>query len=371
LRRRVARFGLYLADLLRSRTDSQGTVNYAVSLARALSQVIEGPDRLIVLVNAELLPELEDLLDGTTVVAEILPAPTSMPRRLLFDHLVSVVLARRLRLDSLHFPKGFIPSVRPSMPIISTIHDDIAYQLTTNSLGIPDRSAKRRYFARELQRSLRKSDRILTVSDFSARQLAKLVPTARSKIRVTYEGLPQSFLDTPILLDKKPRLIHFSSSLPHKRTNSLLRWVQPYIEESGNELILVGPLPAETESSAAFTHIPGPLSGEEIASMVAEASVLLFPSVYEGFGLPPLEAMAVGTPATWSRCCAMNETLADFPGGHAPDSESGFRTALEAVLLLSPDERHQHASAVRSRTEWTPVAEATLAAYRDAAALGR
>jgi glycosyltransferase involved in cell wall biosynthesis len=115
--------------------------------------------------------------------------------------------------------------------------------------------------------------------------------------------------------------------------------------------------------------LPGYVDARTLRGLVAGAAVLAFPSRYEGFGLPPLEALAAGTPVVASDVPAVREVL----GRHArlvpPGDPDALAAALGRVLAEPPDGRVREAASQHARAfTWRRCAELTLAAYRSAVA---
>ena len=138
-------------------------------------------------------------------------------------------------------------------------------------------------------------------------------------------------------------------------------------------LVLVGPPGWGPAVDTANTITPGYLSGRELASVVAHASVFVFPSRYEGFGLPPLEALAAGTPVVASDLPVLREVLGEqasyVPVGDADALADTIGRALRAGDGGPGGRAARRAHA--ARFTWARCARATVAAYERAAATGR
>jgi glycosyltransferase involved in cell wall biosynthesis len=368
------RIGLYLADLRRSQTDSHGTINYALGLLHALPHALESGDELLVLANAEMAAELGQP-DGWTL--EVTRVPESLSRRLVTDHLLSQVWARRARLDVVHYPKGHIPLWRPHRPaVVATIHDDIAVQYARGSLGAVDSRLKRAYFAWAVIHAARGADRVLTVSHFSAGQIRALTNRSPDRVAVTYEA--SALPDIPFVTgaEREPTLLVFASTVAHKRTTQTLRWILRYLDQRQSSLVVtvVGKLPpgaASLSESPTVRLISDVLSNRDVADLLAHSRALVFGSVYEGFGLPPVEAYMLGTPAVYALSPALDEVMDGLPGGFGREDYGAFAAALDEVLALGDGDLRAAKADILRRYTWDEVARLTVEAYRVANAVAR
>jgi glycosyltransferase involved in cell wall biosynthesis len=358
------RVGLYLADLRRSKNDSHGTINYALGLLHALPQALESGDQLFVLANPEIAAELGPRQDWRL---ELVPVPGTVTRRLWTDHLLSQQWARRAHLDVLHFPKGHVPIWRPRRPaVVGTIHDDIAVQYARGALGAVDNRLKRWYFGQAVVHAARHADRVLTVSEFSAGRIRALSSRSPERVTVTFEG--SALPDRPFVpaTERDQALVLFGSTVPHKRTTQTLNWVLRYLAERRSPItaVVVGPLPAAFEGNPAVRRVSGVLSNEQVAETLGRARALVFGSVYEGFGLPPVEAYLLGVPAVYAETTAVSEIMDGFPGGFRPDDYRAFAAALDRILALTDGELRAAQAEMNRRYRWDEVARRTVDVYR-------
>jgi glycosyltransferase involved in cell wall biosynthesis len=362
------RLGIYIADQTRSSTSSQGIINYSLSLVRGLADRLRD-QMLIVYSNKELNRELGDL-DGNVELREE-PTPTTLARRLVYDTILAERWAARDRLDLLHYPKGFLPWVRSgSHARVATIHDDIPLQYRAGRWRFGS-SARWRYISAGLRRSLRTANHVLTVSEFSKQQLLGWTSSWGSTppdITVTYPAVAVQKPDPEA--SGESNLVMFGSAFPHKRTLHGLRLVVRYLDENRltHRVQVLGRLGPESltfvNENPRVEAIDTVLTTKELARMVAGAAAMVFPSEYEGFGLPPLEAMVLGTPAVYAFNGATRETLEGVAGGYEPDDFSSFATAMEKALGMPAPEVEAIGAMLGQRFSSEKMVNATLAAYR-------
>jgi alpha-1,3-rhamnosyl/mannosyltransferase len=199
-----------------------------------------------------------------------------------------------------------------------------------------------------LKHTLRRADRIMTVSESSRKQIESFMDRhgiARKEITVTYEPCLYEETSQPENPPKENYVIHLASVEPHKRTSHLIRWWHE-AEKSGRKLPtlhLIGSVPPEVESVLGSSHsiVKRPfLEDSALRAAYLNAKALVLPSEIEGFGLPALEAYFLGTPVCFVRGTSVDEVLAVATrkgGFHLSDSLSLFG-ALEEVLAMSAEE---------------------------------
>lgn len=360
------RVGIYLADFDRSRTDSHGILNYSLGLTRTVDMVLQQDEDLCVLASEGAAAELGELPNTSLTV---LPTPRTVAGRLSLDHWSVARWLERERIDVAHFPKGFIPFRRVKARVVATIHDDIPIALARGSKEEVALRLKRQYFASILTRSLRLADRVIVTSKSTRSALAALPAGRRTQFRVTYEGLGVTADDPVPIQEREPRVVVFGSRLPHKQTDATIRLLLPLLRQRGLTLTVLGYLPPGLEEfrGNCLSSIGRTLTTTEVIEIVSHSRAVVFGSMHEGFGLPPVEAWAVGTPATALRVSAMAEILAGLPGLHGKLSQPDLSGALDEVLALDEGSIATVSRAVRTKYSWEGAAKRTCAVYRELA----
>jgi glycosyltransferase involved in cell wall biosynthesis len=161
------------------------------------------------------------------------------------------------------------------------------------------------------------ADHIVTISEVSAKDIAKFIGVPNERISVVYNGvncLPVK--DAPaFFLPDAPFIVFVGSNDHHKNLDVVLKALSHDVLR-GIHIVLVGDN-RNCESQAKNlgvidrVHFLGRLNDEDLGLVISRALALVFPSLYEGFGLPPFEAALLGTPSICSNNSAMSELLAD------------------------------------------------------------
>jgi glycosyltransferase involved in cell wall biosynthesis len=291
--------------------------------------------------------------------------------------------AARARVDVIHAPAYTAP-LWSTMPVVLTIHD-VSYERHPEWYPY-QRDAIRRMFYR---RSARTAARVLTDSEFSAGEIAAAYQLPRERITVAplgvsdhfapgdrpNETLPADVLPAAITV---PFLLHVGDL--HERRNLPLI-VHAMLEAQRRpgmpalSLVLAGVdrgIGDRLRSYAREANTPdavvclGSVTDRQLLALYRGAAALVYPSRYEGFGLPVLEAMACGTPVIASRAASIPEVLGDAGVLLDPDDEPGW---AEAIAEVVNDEwrkgRMRKAGLARARSfTWARTAAITLDAYR-------
>jgi glycosyltransferase involved in cell wall biosynthesis len=280
---------------------------------------------------------------------------------------------------------GVLGLERAGLPLVTTIHHPITFDRRVDLAAAPTwraRLALRRWygFLRMQGRVARQVGRILCPSASSARDVVTDFGVDPARIQVVPLGVDAVF--TPPAAPRAPgRIVAMASAdIPMKGIATLLEAFAKLRTERDVELMLISrPKPGgQTEQiidrlaiadSVRFVH---GLTDTELAALVGSAEIACVPSLYEGFSLPTVEAMACATPLVVSRAGAIPEVVG--PDGLcadlvAPGDVGELETAL-GRLLDDPERRHRMGLAGRRRAleefSWRAVAEATAGAYRRA-----
>ena len=295
--------------------------------------------------------------------------------RLLTDHLHPLFIGRAFVPDVHYFPKGYLPLLDWfCAPSVVTIHDTII-QYDEDHYPRWRRPWEYGYWAMMLKHTLRKADRILTVSESSKQQIHAFMDRhriPRKEIIVTYEPCLYESTPQPVAPAKGNYVIHLASCEPHKRTAHLIRWW--HAEEARNrelpELHLIGTVPPEVLGLVASSRGIVRRAFLEDAALQAAylgARALILPSEIEGFGLPALEAYYLGTPVCFVKGTSVEEVLGEATGkgGFSLASAESLFSAVAEVMGMDTTEVYQCGLSLRASYAAERVAARMIAAFAE------
>ncbi len=295
----------------------------------------------------------------------------------------------RDRLDLFHATHYVLPPLFRSRAVV-TIHD-IIHVLYPQFL--PSRAAH--FYARVMiRRALERAGRIITVSYNTKRDLIDYFRVEGSRIEVIYNGVSPAFrADLPDGERQRvaarygipsPYLLFLGGEKPHKNIQNVVRAFGSARRKNAlpHALVLAGPLPKDTarldalvaalELSGAVRR-PGIVAEDDLPGLYAGADAFLYPTLYEGFGLPVVEAMACGTPVLTSATSALKEIAGGFAYLVDPMDIEAIAGGI-AVLTGDAKVRSDLIELGKKRAldfSWEKAADRTLAVYAAALKSGR
>ncbi|MBA3350227.1 MAG: glycosyltransferase family 4 protein, partial [Actinobacteria bacterium] len=224
--------------------------------------------------------------------------------------------------------------------------------------------------------SLRRAASVIVPTHAMARELIDRYGVADRRVVVTYEGVSPLFFGARPLSDvvlgrmgiPGPFVVAVCTLEPRKNLARLLKaWGAASDSLDGWTLALAGPTGWGPELPRVANVVPlGWIGDETLPGLLAAAELFCYPSLYEGFGLPPLEAMAAGTPTLVGRYGCAEEVLGDAAELVEPTDVDALRDALVA-LIGDAGRRRRLARAGRGKAltyTWERTAAATMDAYR-------
>jgi glycosyltransferase involved in cell wall biosynthesis len=283
---------------------------------------------------------------------------------LLFEQLKLPIKLRLLHASLVHSPNCFLPLVRPC-PGIVTIHD-LAFEVWPSDFA---RLTRLKYQA-VTPRAARSAERIICPSAFTRDDICARYGVDPQKMRVVAEAPALPLADEPP--PPGPYVLAVGDLRAKKNLAALVRaYVELRIrEEVPHRLVLAGIDGGEgprLRSLAGETpvELTGYVSDRRLDALIRGAELLVHPSVYEGFGLVVLEAMARGTPVLAARGSALPETGGDAAAYFDPADSGGLRTSLASLLgdEAARGELSRRGLARAQQFSWERAAAETAAVY--------
>jgi glycosyltransferase involved in cell wall biosynthesis len=350
-----------------------GTEVYSAELIAALGRRLGSDDELVVFLNREAehwpLPNLDRVIR--------VDCPVTASRRAdryQFEQVELPGLLKLHRVDVVH-SLGYVGPLHTPCPSIVTVHD-LNFAMIE---GLPP--TKRVALAFFVANSVRRATQIITVSEYSRQQIIRVLDVPASKVTAIHSASSIRKASLGAVDEFRSQfnigaryLVAFGSRSRHKNLQQLFKAFRQAkrAQNLPHQLVVVGHLPlGETldvnEDSIIAT---GYVSEQMKIAALTGAEAFVFPSVYEGFGLPLLEAMSCDTPVACSRAASLPEIAGDAALYFAPMSVEDMAARIEELLLDSSlrSTLVERGRVNLRRFSWDQAAESTLAVYEDVVA---
>lgn len=318
--------------------------------------------------------ELMPAVDSFTLVSANMD-PLSVQSKPAFRSLV-----QKSRVDLLHVPSPWTPAPLDT-PLVSTVHD-VTPLLYPRSLPL----MLRLRYKGQLNETLSHARRIITVSQVSLSALSAYANVSPAKVRVIHNGVSEKFHPAVTADEQTAARRHYSlperfafwvgDFRPEKNLSFLIQaWARllhhipdpPVLVLAGAQRGEYRKLRKEVEKRGLEDKVlfPGFIRDDDLPAVYSAATLFVFPSLYEGFGLPPLEAMACGTPCIVSHSSALPEVTGSAALLFNPVSLDSFEECV--IRLLTDQDLYE---ALRrdgleqsARFPWSKAGEETLDVY--------
>ena len=316
--------------------------------------------------------------------------PTSNLHHLPFHDKWLMRLWQRLRIplpvetfigqvDLFHSPDFTLPPTRPGVPTLLTVHD-------LSFVRDPDSAwpSLRAFLNQAVPRSVKRATRVLADSQATKQDLIELFGTAPEKITVLYSGVEARFapMRDQATLDRvcakyhlpRPFILSVGTLQPRKNYGRLIQAFAQLMNETPHHLVIIGGQGWLYESIfdqvkllglERRVHFPGFVDDADLPALYSAAELFAYVSLYEGFGLPLLEALACGTPALASNVSSLPEVIGDAGLQVDPRNVAAITHALQ-TMLTQPDLRATSIAAGLERARlftWEKAARELLLIY--------
>jgi glycosyltransferase involved in cell wall biosynthesis len=372
-----------------------GIGTYIRNLVRALARV-DNRNQYKLITTEQAVPEFADLPPNF----ETAIFPGANKKGIGQDGLAQIrygLFLRKLDADLFHIPLNAVPLLMPK-PYLVTIHD-MSTLLFASQLGYRNRL---RHFY--LRRGLLRADRVMAVSMATCRDVEAVLGIPASRIRVVYNAPDPTFHAPPArtrvrgeesgyppeiqrVLDRYrihyPFLLYVGRTNPQKNIPRLVEAfavlrgeIQEHAVYRDLRLLIIGDeisrypalrhavIQSRVEDTVRFL---GFVPIDTLRSFYQAASAFVFPSLYEGFGLPPLEAMACGTPVVCSHVSSLPEVVGDAAEIVNPENVFDIARGIREVLLDQPRRSLmvERGFEQARRFSWERTAQQVLDAYEE------
>jgi glycosyltransferase involved in cell wall biosynthesis len=299
----------------------------------------------------------------TRIVCETRTSPQF--KRYFYEQTRLPQRARALQLDVLH-SLAYVGPVWSPCPSVLTV-PDVMQRSPAHSFTLVRRMALTLVGGA----AVRRSDAIIAISNFTRDEIVREVPNSREKVHVVHlapkHSKPAGTVQLPEAAEGGPYLVSFSSPAANKNTPRLVK-AYARARASGlvrHRLLLLGHPPEAGANTAEGVHWLGYLPDQQADAVLRHADGLIFPSLYEGFGLPILEAMRAGVAVASSRAASLPEVGGDAALYFDPEDVDDIANAIQRV---STDAGLRAGLVERGRQRagqfsWERTAEETLAVY--------
>lgn len=373
------------------RHPASGSGQYLINLLNALAHIdtkneyiLVGPDPLPARVAKQLHASFPH---HARAVAGSLGRNPSF-EKMIWEQWTGPHEARRLGVDVFHVPHFAPPLLTGSTAVVATIHDVIP-------LRLPLYHAKFRakVYTSVVSRAAHHATRIITVSQHAKQDLVEALKLPAERIHVIYQAVSEEIrpVEDPAILAAArarygitgPYIFYLGGLDARKNVPQLVRAFARLYQRLGNpdlQLLISGnpdkqrgslfpdPRPVAADLGMNGQILYRFVEDEDKPAVYSGASAFVFPSLYEGFGLDPLEAMSCGTPVICSNRTSLPEVVGDAAISLDPDDLLGMVDAMYNVLTnpeLSADLRARGLQRARLFS-WQKTARETLAVYEEA-----
>lgn len=334
---------------------------------------ISHPHEILLLVDPAQLAHITPLMQRYRLVP--VPPDTATTGKLWWDHLAVGQVCKQHGVDALYAPAHVRPIYAPC-PVVVLIHD-MMYHLFPHHWTWSDQL----YFRVAVSTLTPHSAAIAAVSHSTRDDIFKFVSVPPERVEVIYPGVPDGFgvvpvADTSDLRTRyqlaRPFVLYVGGFHPRKNMTGMLDAFETIASQIDHDLVLIGPAawknPAiaqriQQSHAADRIRFVGFVPREDLPLFYNCSDLFVFPSFYEGFGLPVLEALACGCPIITTNVSSLPEVAGDAALLVEPGDTQALSDAMSRVLLDSNlrDRLRQRAVQQAQRFSWETAAAKTLA----------
>jgi len=355
-----------------------GTWTYTSNLVSYVS-ALRSDHEFVVLANGRTASAFELRGEKTRLVKVDLDVESRI-KRVAWEQLALPKLVRDLRIDILHSTGNTLPLRLKEKTVVTVA--DLQYKKYPENIPL----ARRMYLNWFVPRSVRRADLVLTISQHTKESIMYHFGTPAEKIRVIYlAGLSEKDAEQMQASNeevdvKQPYLLSVGSSLPHKNLPRLIEGFAKVAPAIPHNLVIVGEgfdqrsvlhqmLVNTGLAGSKRIQMRGFIGRRELLALYRRADAFVLPSLYEGFGIPAIEAMECGCPVVAANCTALPEVIANAGLFFDPLSVDSIAEALGRVCRSSTlrEDLRARGQLRAKQFSWEKMAAETLQAYEQVA----
>lgn len=367
---------------------ASGSGQYLLHLLQALAEV-DQKNEYILLDPQPISAKAVSLITFPHLVT---PAPQIARRnasieKLIWEQFTAPWAARKAEVDLLYVPY-FAPPFFSGLPSVITIHDVIPLRLPQYRTD-----PKMKAYLQLITRAARKATLIITVSQHAKQDMLDALKLPAERIRVIYEAAGDEYhpiSDAAVLSKARDRyglnrryILYLGGLDQRKNVPQLVRAFAQIFRQLGdpnlqlliagnpdklNEALFPDPRPVAADLGITGQIIYRFIEEEDKPAIYSGASLFVFPSLYEGFGLTPLEAMSCGTPVICSNRTSLPEVVGDAAINFDPDNVREMVQAMHSVLTNDELQADLRARSLKRAAQfnWHKTAVETIATFEEA-----
>jgi len=353
-----------------------GISQYIRQVVTAMSQLPDVPDMHLFVSGS-----LEGLFTEKIALHRTLRATAHPLIRIVWEQCVLPQLIVRLRFDVFHSPAYVLPVVCPCRSVVTVL--DAAF------IRHPETFPRlhRKYLTYFTGKAVRKADAVIVISESTRRDVVEIFGALPEKVVTIFPGVSEIFKPASDTETHKVRrryglrdstVLYLGTIEPRKNVTTLVAaFAEVRRALGGNcELVIAGAKGWGCEGMgrlvddlgiADAVRFIGYVPGDLLPALYSAASVFVYPSLYEGFGLPPLEAMACGTPVITSNTSSLPEVVGDAGIMVDPRDTDALAEAIVNVLRNKElcEEMRFKGLARAKKFSWEETARRTLKVYEN------
>lgn len=347
------------------RSSVAGIGRYSQNLIKNLLE-LDHHNQYILFMTAEDYQEFKNpksKIQMTNKISNVKIQITNIPHYSLAEQTKLAKIIEREKPNLMHFLHFNVPA-NFSGKYLVTIHDLtlLFYPEAARDINL----FKRWGFRYVLKKTITRAAKIIAVSQNTKQDIVRIYKVNPDKIKVIYEAADDKVFEK--ISQKtltKPVILYVGQMRKHKNVERLIAAVQILKREIPCQLVILGGSLGKKIVKDAI--MPGFVSDQELASWYKSAAVLVMPSLYEGFGLPGLEAMQAGTPVVSSNRASLPEIYGDAALYFDPSNINDIADKIKMVLTNNKLRRDliRKGQKRAQKYSWRKTAESTLEVYKE------